>query len=138
MGSERLVAQRLDIGSELGRRWLPEMESVIFTSATMAVGESFEHFDHAVGLDVEEAGAHRDVRLSSSFDFERNMSVVIAQDMPLPGDPRYLSVLEELLFRCQSSKMAGTVFSKSVGKSSCSVSRGPMKMINSYSLHKHR
>ena len=98
MGSERLVAQRLDIGSELGRRWLPEMESVIFTSATMAVGESFEHFDHAVGLDVEEAGAHRDVRLSSSFDFERNMSVVIAQDMPLPGDPRYLSVLEELLF----------------------------------------
>ena len=98
MGSERLVAQRLDIGSELGRRWLPEMESVIFTSATMAVGESFEHFDHAVGLDVEGAGAHRDVRLRSSFDFERNMSVIVAQDMPLPGSPRYLSALEELLF----------------------------------------
>ena len=109
MGGEKLVAQRLDIGSELGKRWLPEMESVVFTSATMAVGESFEHFDHAVGLDVEDAGAHRDILLRSSFDFEHNMSVVIAQDMPQPGDTRYLPALEELLFEVHRAMGGSTL-----------------------------
>ena len=98
MGGERLVAEKLDIGADLAERWLPEMESVVLTSATMAVGESFDHFDHAVGLDRLPAGEHGDVRLGSSFDFREHMSVVIARDMPQPNDARYLERLEGLLF----------------------------------------
>lgn len=98
MDGERLIAEKLDIGADLAHRWLPEMESVIFTSATMAVGESFDHFDHAVGLDRLPASEHRDVRLGSSFDFRNHMSVVVARDMPQPNDARYLERLEGLLF----------------------------------------
>lgn len=93
---EKLCAEKLDVGADLAERWLPEMESVVFTSATIAVGESFEHFDAAVGLD--RAGNHRDLRLDSSFDFDRNMSVVVAKDMPAPNEKGYIEALVELLY----------------------------------------
>lgn len=98
IASERLVAEKLDIGADLGARWLPEMMSVTFTSATIAVGESFDHFDHAVGLDTLDASMRRDVRLTSSFDYDANMSVIVARDLPEPNNPRYLDALEDLLF----------------------------------------
>ena len=98
ISSERLVAEKLDVGADLAARWLPEMESVVFTSATIAVGDDFSHFDHAVGLDVPGAGAHRDVRLDSSFDFDAHMSVVVASDLPAPNDRSYLAALEDLLY----------------------------------------
>jgi len=98
IGSEKLQAEKVDIGADLGRMWLPEMESVVFSSATIAVGESFEHFDHAVGLDQLPAESHRSLRLDSSFDFDNHMGVVVCRDLPAPNDPRYLAALEDLLF----------------------------------------
>lgn len=98
MASERLVAEKLDVGAEVASRWLPEMESVVFTSATIAVGNDFSHFERAVGLAELPEGSHRDVRLASSFDFDANMSVVVAGDLPAPSERGYLEALEELLF----------------------------------------
>ncbi len=108
MSSEALVAEKVDVGSDLATRWLPEMMSVTFTSATMAVGSSFEHFDHAVGLDQLEREAHRSLHLNSSFDFDRNMSVVVCRDMPAPGSRDYLSALEDLLYDVHRA-MGGSV-----------------------------
>ena len=108
MGKDRLLAEKLDVGADLGERWLPEMMSVTFTSATMAVGESFEHFNHAVGLDTLDRSMYRDVQLSSSFDYDENMSVIVARDMPQPNDPRYLDELTELLFGVHRA-MGGSV-----------------------------
>ena len=98
IASERLVAEKLDIGADLGASWLPEMMSVTFASATMAVGKSFDHFDHAVGLDRLDESMHKDVRLSSSFDYEANMASIVVRDLPQPNDPRYLPALVDLLF----------------------------------------
>ncbi len=108
MGWERLVAQKLDVGAELAQRWYPEALSVTYTSATMAVGNSFEHFDHAVGLDQLPNWSHRAMRVNSSFDYDSNMSVVIARDMPQPNDRDYLAALEDLLFDVHRS-MSGSV-----------------------------
>lgn len=96
-GSEQLVAEKLDVGQELAQRWLPETMSVVFTSATIAVGEDFAHFDHVVGLDALESTTHRDVRLDSSYDYDGHMQVVVAKGLPEPNDPRYLEALEDLL-----------------------------------------
>ena len=106
--TERLVAEKLDVGADLATRWLPEMESVVFTSATIAVGDDFSHFDHAVGLDLLGEGSHRDVRLDSSFDFDAHMSVVLAHDLPAPSDRSYLPALEDLLYDVHVS-MGGSV-----------------------------
>lgn len=95
---EKLIAEKLDIGADLGTKWLPEMRSVVFTSATMAVGKSFDHFNHEVGLDVLDKAAYKDLALRSSYDYDHNMSVVVTKDMPQPNDRRYLDALTELLF----------------------------------------
>lgn len=98
MASERLVAEKMDVGADLAARWLPEMRSVTFTSATMAVGDDFSHFDASVGLSLLDDGAYRNARLASSFDYDANMSVVVARDLPAPNDRNYLPALEDLLY----------------------------------------
>lgn len=98
MASERLVAEKMDVGADLATRWLPEMRSVTFTSATMAVGDDFSHFDASVGLSLLDGGAYRNARLASSFDYDTNMSVVVARDLPAPNDRSYLPALEDLLY----------------------------------------
>lgn len=98
IAAERLVAEKIDVGADLAERWLPEMESVVFTSATIAVGDDFSHFESAVGLSALPEDARRDVRLDSSFDFDAHMSVVVARDLPAPNDRAYLGALEDLLF----------------------------------------
>ncbi len=108
IASERLTAEKIDVGSDLAQRWLPEMRSVVFTSATIAVGDDFSHFDRAVGLAELPETSHRDVRLDSSFDFDANMSVVVTGDLPAPNERGYLEALEELLFDVHVS-MGGSV-----------------------------
>ena len=108
MATEALLAEKVDVGTDLAKHWLPEMMSVTFTSATIAVGESFEHFDHAVGLDQIGKDARGSLRLSSSFDFDRNMSVLVCRDMPAPGTRDYLTSLEDLLFEVHRA-MGGSV-----------------------------
>ena len=97
-GGESLTAERLDIGEALAEQWLPEVHTAIFSSATMTVSESFDHFNHAIGLDRLAKGSSKTLHLDSSYDFERNMAVVVAGDVP---DPRnrdaYLDVLTKLL-----------------------------------------
>ena len=97
-GGESLVAERLDIGEALAEQWLPEVQTAIFASATVTVSESFSHFNHSIGLDRIDKGSSRTLHLDSGYDFRRNMSVVVAGDMP---DPRnrdaYLDALEDLL-----------------------------------------
>lgn len=108
MALEKLVAEKLDIGADLATLWLPEMESVIFTSATMAVGKSFNHFNHAVGFDRLEPEKYKDLQLDSSYDFDNHMSVVLAQDLPAPQDRSYLPALTDLLFDVHKA-MGGSV-----------------------------
>lgn len=97
-GGEALKAELLDIGAALAENWLPEVHTAVFTSATMTVSGSFDHFNHAVGLDRLPAGSSWTLHLDSSYDYDRNMAVVVAQDVP---DPRsrdaYLNSLETLL-----------------------------------------
>ena len=98
VGTECLTAEKIDIGAELAERWLPEMLSVCFTSATIAVGDDFSHFEQSVGLDRLGEVEARHVRLDSSFDFDNAMRVVLAGDMPDPNSRDYLRALEDLLF----------------------------------------
>lgn len=62
----------------------------VFTSATLAVGESFEHFAARLGL--SEA---RQLRLDSPFDYARNALVYLPLEMPDPNDPRYTRAVVE-------------------------------------------
>lgn len=105
---ESLVAQKLDVGETLASEWLSQMDSVVFTSATLAVGESFEHFEHAVGMDRLPTESRREVALRSDYDFDSHMAVVVPDDLPQPNERDYLASLSDLLFDIHKS-MSGSV-----------------------------
>jgi ATP-dependent DNA helicase DinG len=56
----------------------------VFTSATLAVGASFDHFASRLGL--EEA---RTLQLESPFDYEHNALLYLPEALPEPADRRY-------------------------------------------------
>ena len=95
--AEKLLAQRLDVGEVLANDLFPRVKSVVFTSATIATGESFKHFARGVGLDRLEEGHWRALRLTSSYDFERQMAVYVPTDIAAPNERGYLADLEALL-----------------------------------------
>ena len=95
--AEALVAERLDVGEVLVDDLYPRVHSVVFTSATIAAGESFDHFARAVGLDRLAEGSWQSLRLASSYDFERQMAAFVPTDMALPAERGYLADLEKLL-----------------------------------------
>lgn len=98
--AERLVAARLDVGEVLADQLYPRSCSVVFTSATIAAGEDFAHFNRSVGLDLLPGGSVETLRLDSSYDFERQMAVFVPMDIPAPGpgSKAYLGALQDLLF----------------------------------------
>lgn len=57
----------------------------VFTSATLSVGESFNHFCNELGLD----GDIVERRWESPFDFKRAALLYVPQDLPDPRDAAY-------------------------------------------------
>jgi ATP-dependent DNA helicase DinG len=102
--AERLDAFLLDVGERLASEFYPKVYSVVYTSATIAAGSDFSHFERSVGLDRLTTDGFRTLRLESSYDFERQMAVFVPTDLPEPcqaghrGYAAYLDSLAALLF----------------------------------------
>ncbi|MFZ5723963.1 MAG: ATP-dependent DNA helicase [Pseudomonadota bacterium] len=62
----------------------------IFTSATLAVGEKFDHLLEELGL--EDA---RTLQLASPFDFSRQAALYVPENMPDPASPDYTRAVVE-------------------------------------------
>jgi ATP-dependent DNA helicase DinG len=106
---DRLIAARIDIGAVLLERLYPETMSVVYTSATLAAGESFAYFARASGLDRLAPERWRAVRFESSYDFEGNMAVYLPTDMPEPQARGYRDALEELIFAVHTALGGSTL-----------------------------
>jgi ATP-dependent DNA helicase DinG len=101
-------ASLLDVGGELVERFYPEVHSVVYTSATIATGDDFGHFARTIGLDRLPEDAWRSLRLESSYDFDRQMSVFIPTDLPEPRGTAHFDALEQLLLGVHQA-MGGSV-----------------------------
>ncbi len=105
---DSVEASMLDVGSALLDRFYPDIHSVVYTSATMATGDDFGHFARTIGLDRLPASAWRSLRLDSSYDFDRQMSVFIPTDLPEPRGTAHYGALERLLLGVHEA-MGGSV-----------------------------
>ena len=88
-----LRAAPINVGSLLRDRVYSDRRSTVFTSATLAVGGTFDYFRSRVGLgpDVEE------MILPSPFDYYHQALVCLPTDMPLPEDEAFEGAVEEIL-----------------------------------------
>lgn len=80
----------LEIAASFQARMGAQRAAWIFTSATLAVGDSFAHFAGRLG--IEEA---RTLQLDSPFDFAGNALLYIPNGLPDPMDPTYTEAVVE-------------------------------------------
>jgi ATP-dependent DNA helicase DinG len=106
--ADRLLAARIDVGEVLATQLYPETLSVIFTSATLAAGSSFDYFARASGLANLPSEAWDSLQLASSYDFDRNMTVFLPTDLPEPNHSGYREALAELLYQVHTA-LGGSV-----------------------------
>jgi ATP-dependent DNA helicase DinG len=86
--SFRLNLTPLDV-APLFRNCLDNLSCAwVFTSATLAVGDSFEHFATQLGL--EDA---RQLKLDSPFDYRNNALLYLPANMPEPSAPLYVDAV---------------------------------------------
>ena len=74
----------LDIGETFGRYVEGQKSAWVFTSATLAVGSSFAHFAHGLGLD-ENCGQQWD----SPFDYAHQTLMYLPPRIPEPSSPQH-------------------------------------------------
>jgi DNA polymerase-3 subunit epsilon/ATP-dependent DNA helicase DinG len=88
-----LRAAPINVGTLLRERVYTERRSTVFTSATLAVGGTFDYFRSRVGLgsDAEE------LILPSPFDFLHQALVCLPTDMPGPEDEDFDRGVEEVV-----------------------------------------
>ena len=95
--AEKLQALLVNVGERLNETLFANTHSVVFASATLTVADSFGPFEDALGLNDSESSQTATCQLSSSYDFDSQMTVYVADDIPEPNDPAYLPALQGLL-----------------------------------------
>ena len=108
--TDTVQALMLDVGEKMNETFYTMTQSVIYASATLAIGDSFDSFKTAVGLGQSEFSAVRELKLDSSFDYDNNMIVYVVKDMPEPNSPSYADALSDLLARVHIAQQ-GSVLS---------------------------
>ncbi len=92
--SENLVlrAAPINVGSLLRERVYSERRSTVFTSATLAVGGSFDYFRSRIGL-----GSAEELILPSPFDFLHQALVCLPTDLPAPEHEDFDRGVEQIV-----------------------------------------
>ena len=76
-----LHASPVDVAEAIREQLLSQVEAVVFTSATLAAGGSFDYVRSRLGL-----ATALEARLGSPFDYARQALLYLPCDLPEPGD----------------------------------------------------
>jgi ATP-dependent DNA helicase DinG len=87
----RLHQTPLDVAAVFRQQIGRHQAAWIFTSATLAVGDSFTHFSRQLGIDQA-----RTARLESPFDYASQALWFVPRGLPEPADPGYNAAVLEL------------------------------------------
>ena len=131
--SDKVSALLMDVGEKMNEMFYTQTQTVIYTSATLAIGKSFDSFEQAVGLNRGEFSQASSLQLDSSFDYDNNMIVYVVKDMPEPNDPSYASALADLLTRvhlAQKGSMLTLFTNRREMENAYEVVNPPMKKAN--------
>ncbi|MEZ5587183.1 MAG: ATP-dependent DNA helicase [Sedimenticolaceae bacterium] len=90
--SLRLNSTPLDVADVFRLQMQRHPAAWIFTSATLAVGDSFEHFQRQLGLDDALT-----CKWDSPFDYPNQALWYVPRGMPQPSDPGYTRAVVDLV-----------------------------------------
>lgn len=92
-----LASAPVEVGAHLARAAFEVVEGALLSSATLAVGGSFEFISYRLGLDRLEAGRVVAEVLPSPFDHARQVELLIPDDFPEPTESDHDRALALLL-----------------------------------------
>lgn len=91
--NSKLVATPLKIDSELQKTLYLNLKQIVFTSATIAIGNDFKYFKESIGLEEDTL----DKVIHSPFNYDKQMKVYIPSDIPDPSDKTFTEEIAEFL-----------------------------------------
>ncbi|MGL4425556.1 MAG: ATP-dependent DNA helicase [Cetobacterium sp.] len=91
--NSKLVATPLKIDSELDKSLYSNLKQIIFTSATIAIGNDFSYFKESIGL--KELTLEKVIH--SPFDYNNQMKVYLPKDLLNPSDLKFNDSVKEFL-----------------------------------------
>ena len=89
--SLRLHSTPLDVATLFGEQMQRHPAAWIFTSATLAVGECFDHFQNQLGLQAAETR-----QWDSPFDYPQQALWFAPRNLPTPNEPSYTAAVVDL------------------------------------------
>ena len=94
-----LHASPVEVASLLQDRLYDRIGPVVFTSATLAVGNSLEYFQRRLGLRDAEGPLFPvdDALLLSPFDYQTHAALYLPRTMPDPNDPGFAAAVADEL-----------------------------------------
>ena len=87
-----LNATPLEVAASFAEMRAAHPGAWIFTSATLAAGEDFQHFSRPLGLDQLKT-----LRLDSPFDYRHQARLWLPPGLPEPNDPAYTGLAAEAM-----------------------------------------
>ncbi|MBC8525882.1 MAG: 3'-5' exoribonuclease [Candidatus Cloacimonetes bacterium] len=96
-----IICAPIEVNQNLYDFFWSKLESVILTSATLAIRDEFKFYKHLTGLDKLEENKLMEYIASSPFDYSKQMQILIPDFLPNPRDTYFssqaISLLEEIL-----------------------------------------
>ncbi len=91
--NSKLVATPLKIDGELKKNLHQNLKQMVFTSATIAIGESFEYFKKSIGLEEETL----EKVIYSPFDYDNQMTAYIPNNLAAPTATNFIEDITDFL-----------------------------------------
>jgi len=103
-----LRAAPVDVGPALAEALYRNVDTVVLTSATLTVEESFDYMRRRIGLESER---DRLVELTvpSPFDFPDQLLMCVPTDLPLPNDREFAPASQEAMLAAAAAAGGGTL-----------------------------
>ena len=95
----RFVITPLEISSIMHDVVYKQYMTVVFTSATLTVNNSFEYWKSRIGLDSYGEKEIIELSLPSPFNFEENVLLGIPMDLPLPNEDSYINSISDFILK---------------------------------------
>jgi len=99
----------IEVDTHLNNLIYKNVPCIIFTSATMALRNSFKFFNHQSGLSLVESKQIKEKVVESPFDYARQSKLMVAGFLPQPNDKYFLPQALDLIEMICDSAPVGTL-----------------------------
>ena len=103
-----LRAAPIDVGPALNEAIYEDASTVVMTSATLTVENSFDYLRQRIGLHTQ-VDRLLELVVPSSFDFMQQLLMCIPEDLPVPGGTEFDRAAQEAIFHAAVSAGGGTL-----------------------------